>query len=122
MEKKKESQEYANWRKGKSIRKINPIGLRVVVSLIKDNDMTDGGLYLPEGSKERMQDSLLAEVIEVASAIDKDSDTTQNISGIPLNAIVLIPKGAGVKVPWDDNLRIIDTKDVLAIIDEIELV
>ncbi|MGI6681419.1 MAG: co-chaperone GroES [Bdellovibrionota bacterium] len=122
MEKKKESQEYANWRKGKSIRKINPIGLRVVVSLIKDNDMTDGGLYLPEGSKERMQDSLLAEVIEVASAIDKDSDTTQNISGIPLNAIVLIPKGVGVKVPWDDNLRIIDTKDVLAIIDEIELV
>ena len=84
--------------------------------------MTDGGLYLPEGSKEKMQDSLLAEVIEVASALDKDNDREQNISGVPINSIVLIPKGIGVRVPWDDNLRIVDTKDILAIIDEIELV
>lgn len=122
LENEKKLSEYGNWRKGKNIKKINPLGLRVVVSLIKDSDMTDGGLYLPEGSKEKMQDSLLAEVIEVASALDKDSDTEQNISGVPLHSIILIPKSVGVRVPWDDNLRIVDTKDVLAIIDEIELV
>ena len=69
-----------------------------------------------------MQDSLLAEVIEVASALDKDNDREQNISGVPLQSIVLIPKSTGVRVPWDDNLRIVDTKDILAIIDEIDLV
>lgn len=122
MNSEKKVSDYSAWRKGKNIKKINPLGMRVVVSLIKDNDMTDGGLYLPEGSKEKMQDSLLAQVIEVASALDKDTDTQENISGIPLNSIILIPKGVGVKVAWDDNLRIVDTKDVLAIIDEIELV
>ena len=122
MESEKKSVEYANWRKGRNIRKINPLGLRVVVRIIKENDMTSGGLYLPEGSKEKMQDSLLAEVIEDASALDKDNDREQNISGVPLQSIVLIPKSTGVRVPWDDNLRIVDTKDILAIIDEIDLV
>ncbi len=122
MEDKKEKSKYSDWRKGKKIRKISPLGMRVVVSVFKDKNMTEGGLYLPEGSKERMQDSLLAKVIEVASAHDKDTDTDTNISGVPINSVVLIPKGCGVKVPWDDTLRIIDTKEILAVIDEIELV
>ncbi len=116
--------DYSDWRQGKKIKKISPLGMRVVVSVIKDknSNMTDGGLYLPEGSKEKMQDSLLAEVIEVASALDKDTDTEENISGVPLHSVVLIPKGVGIQVPWNDLLRIVETKDVLAIIDEIELV
>lgn len=122
MDSEKKIIDYSTWRKGRNIKKINPLGMRVVVCLIKENDMTDAGLYLPEGSKEKMQDSLLAQVIEVASALDKDTDTQQNISGIPLDSIVLIPKGVGIRIPWDDNLRIVDTKDVLAVIDEIDVV
>ncbi len=121
--KNKKTLEYSDWRHGKKIRKISPLGMRIVVSLIKDkSNMTDGGLYLPEGSKEKMQDSLLAEVIEVASALDKDTDTEENISGIPLHSVVLIPKGVGIQIPWNDLLRIVETKDVLATIEEIELV
>lgn len=102
------------------LRRINPLGMRVVVQLRKEDAISEGGLYLPEGAKQNMVDSCLAEVLEVASARDHDTDEEANISGIPLGAVVLIPKNAGVKVPWDDQLRIVETKEVLAIVNEIE--
>lgn len=105
----------------KKVRKINPLGMRVVVRVKKDGNQTEGGLYLPEGAKQSMAESLIAEVIEVASAIDDHTDEETNVSGIPLGALVLISKDIGVKVPWDDDLRIIETKHVLAIINEIDI-
>ena len=104
------------------IRRINPLGYRVVVRLVRDNNMTDAGLYLPEGAKQNMQESLMAEVVEVASAVDEDTNEEANVSGIPMGAIVLIPKDAGTRVPWDEELRIIETKQVLAIVDEVSLI
>ena len=101
------------------IRKVHPLGLRVVVKLFKDSNVTDTGLYLPEGAKESMQESVLAKVIEVASAVDSHTDEETNVSGIPLKSTVLIPKTAGIKVPWDDSLRIVETREVLALVDEI---
>lgn len=101
------------------IRTIHPLGMRVVVRILKNNNQTDSGLYLPEGSKEKQQQSFLAEVIEVATAEDKDTREDTNISGIPLGAKILIPKHAGTVVPWDEELRIVDTKEVLAIVDEV---
>lgn len=106
----------------KRIRKVNPLGMRVVVQLKRDSNMSEGGLYLPEGAKQNLSESLLAEVVEVASAIDHHTDEESNISGVPLGALVLVPKNAGVKVPWDDDLRIVETKEVLAIVNEVEIV
>ena len=105
----------------KTIRRINPLGYRVVVKIAKDNDMTDAGLYLPEGAKQNMHDSLLAQVIEVASAVDEDTHEEANVSGIPLGAKVLIPKDMGIRVPWNEELRIIETKHILAIVEEVHL-
>ena len=84
--------------------------------------MTDTGLYLPEGAKQTMDDSVLAEVVEVASALDSNTQEETNVSGIPNGALVLISKTAGVRVPWDDDLRLVETRDVLAVVDEISLV
>ena len=106
----------------KKMRKISPMGMRVVVRIRPDNNQTDTGLYLPEGAKQSMSESLIAEVIEVASAIDDHTDEETNVSGIPLGSNVLIPKEAGVKVPWDDELRIVETKNILAVIAEIEII
>jgi co-chaperonin GroES (HSP10) len=106
---------------GKRIRKVHPLGLRVVARIIKDSNLTDGGLYLPEGAKESLQESVLAEVVEVASAVDSHSEEETNVSGVPLGARVLIGRTAGIRIPWDDDLRIVDTRDVLAIVDEIFL-
>lgn len=104
-----------------TIRKISPIGMRVLIKLRKDLDRTDAGLYLPEGSKESMQESLLGEVVEVASALDSDTDEEANISGIPQGSLILIPKSAGVKIPWDEDLRLVETKEVLAIVHEVNV-
>lgn len=106
----------------RKIRRINPLGMRVVIRIQKEGRQTDAGLYLPEGAKESQQESLLGEVIEVASAHDEDSDEEANISGIPLGAIILIPKKAGTKIPWDEQLRIVETKEVLAIVSEMTMV
>lgn len=111
-----------NYEMARTVRKVNPLGLRVLVQIRKSAETSEGGLYLPEGSKDRMSESLLAQVIEVASATDIDTDEEANISGIPQGALVLIPKEAGVRVPWDESLRIIDTEDVLAMVTEVGVV
>lgn len=100
------------------IRKISPFGFRVVVRIIKQADTTEGGLYLPEGVKENMDESILAQVVEVATALDDEGEDSTNVSGIPLGATVLIKKNAGVRVPWDEECRIIDTQEVLALVEE----
>ena len=106
----------ARWR-----RKINPLGMRVVIRIRRETSRTDTGLYLPEGARQNMHESLLGEVIEVASAIDADSDEEANISGIPEGSLVLICRDAGVRIPWDEELRIVETKDVLALVHEVEV-
>lgn len=108
-------------REQRRVRRINPLGMRVVVRIRDDNDVTEGGLYLPEGAKQNLHESFLCEVVEVASAHEIDSDEDTNVSGIPLGATILVPKQAGTKIPWDDRLRIIETKEVLAIVEEIAL-
>ncbi len=105
----------------KKLRRVNPIGMRVVVRLRKESNQSEGGLYLPEGAKDATQESVMGEVVEVASAVDIDTSEEANISGIPLGATVILPKHAGVKVPWDDDLRIVDTKEVLAVVYEVEV-
>ena len=65
------------------IRMINPMGMRVMIRVRPDSNVTDTGLYLPEGAKQSQQDSLLAEVLAVASAVDEDTDEDANISVIP---------------------------------------
>lgn len=105
----------------KKIRRIHPLGLRVLVKIKKDDDITESGLYLPEGSKNALAESLLADVIEVATAVDDKTHDETNISGVPLGATVLIGKHAGVVVPWNETLRIVDTKEVLGIVHEMRL-
>lgn len=105
----------------RTIRRISPLGMRVVIRIKREENTTEAGLFLPEGAKSAMEESLVGEVIEVASAVDEDSDEEANISGVPLGATVLIQKKIGTKVPWDEDLRIVDTKDILAIITEVEI-
>ena len=100
------------------IRKISPFGFRVVVRLVKQSNTTDGGLYLPEGVRDNMAESVLAQVIEVATALDEEGEEFTNVSGIPLGATVLVKKDAGVKIPWEADCRIIDTQEVLALVEE----
>lgn len=102
--------------------------MRVLVQIIRDEDRTDAGLYLPAGAKEASDDARLrraasiswGKVIEVARDRPTTDEATENVSGVPHGAHVLFRKDAGVRVPWDDRLRVIDVKDVLATVEEVQ--
>ena len=117
----------------KVTRHVQPLGPRVLVRIVKDPDRLESGLFLPEGAKESTRQALLAEVVEVARTMpkvaydlddddDEDEDEVslgENVSGVPLGAMVLFGKQRGLTVPWDETLRIVDVRHLLAIVDEI---
>jgi co-chaperonin GroES (HSP10) len=98
-----------------------PLGPRVLVRVLHEEDVADSGLYLPAGAKERLQESLYGEVVEVARAAPADPKEGfgANVAGVPHGARVLFGKNAGIRVPWDDDLRILETKEVLATVQEV---
>lgn len=93
--------------------------MRVLVQLTPDDDRTDAGLYLPAGAKEANDEALYGKVVEVARDRPTTNEASENVSGVPYGAHVLFRKEAGVRVPWDDRLRVIDVKDVLATVEEV---
>ncbi len=105
----------------KTVHSINPLGMRVLVKILDHQDKSRGGLYIPDNAKENLSESVIAQVVAVAMANEEDDEEPTNISGIPQDALVLIEKAIGIKVPWDDRLRIIETADVLAIIESSNL-
>lgn len=113
---------YEHKPNARPIRRVHPLGMRVLVKIRELDEVTGGGLYLPENARLKGSQSLLAEVMQVACAVDDQTHEETNISGIPLGALVLIEKESGIPVPWDDALRIVETKEVLALVDEVELV
>ena len=104
----------------KTYRLILPLGMRVLVNVLKSDERTDGGLYLPAGTKEKHDDALYGEVIEVARDKASASEEGENVSGVPNGSRVLFRKEAGVRVPWDENLRLLDVKDILATGEEVD--
>jgi co-chaperonin GroES (HSP10) len=100
-------------------RLILPLGMRVLVQLVRDEDRTEAGLYLPAGAKEAQDQALYGKVIEVARDKPTTDELAENVSGVPHGAHVLFRKEAGVQVPWDDRLRVIDVKDILATVEEV---
>ena len=93
--------------------------MRVLVSVIKDEERTDAGLYLPDGAKEAQDEALYGQVIEVARDKPTADDLGENVSGVPNGSRVLFKKDAGVRVPWDERLRLLDVKDILATVEEL---
>lgn len=104
-------------------RYIQPLGLRVLIRVLREDDIHSSGLYLPAGSKEQMAEALYGEVIEVArarpDADPEDEGLGTNVSGVPCGAKVLFPKEEGIRVPWDESLRLLDVKNILATVEEI---
>lgn len=104
-------------------RHVMPLGPRVLARLLPADAQTSSGLYLPPGAKEDKAEVAYAEVVEVARASVEDDDEGfgANVSGVPLGARVLFVKQHGLAVPWDDHLRVVDVKDVVAVVEELEL-
>lgn len=102
-------------------RDIQPLGMRVLVRVLPADERTPSGLYVPASAlKEDAVEALYGEVLEVARA-EGGSDELggTNVSGIPHGAKVLFAPDSGVRVPWDPTLRLVETKNVLAVVQEI---
>jgi co-chaperonin GroES (HSP10) len=114
-------------------RHVQPLGPRVLVRIQKGADRLDSGLFLPKGAKDEHAEALFCEVLEVARTMpnmpgvddSNDGDPTirpdlgANVSGIPVGAKVLIAKQHGIAIPWDETLRLVEVRRVLAIVEEI---
>ncbi len=106
------------------IRVIQPMGMRVLVRVLPGDERTSSGLYVPATavSKEDGAEAVYGEVLAVARAEAKPEEELEgaNVSGIPHGARVLFPPKAGIRVPWDQELRLVETKYVLAVVEEID--
>ena len=99
---------------------IQPLGPRVLVRLVEDADRTPSGLFLPQGVQERHQIAHYAQVIEVARDTLATEAVGENVSGVPLGVYVLFPKNAGLPVPWDDTLHLVNTAEIVAVVEEVD--
>lgn len=112
-------------------RHIQPLGPRVLVRVVQSPDRLESGLFLPQGAKDEHAEALLCEVVEVArtmpsnvrfdddSAEDSVASLGENVSGIPVGSKVLLSKERGIRIPWDETLRLVAVRYILAIVDEI---
>jgi co-chaperonin GroES (HSP10) len=120
-------------------RHLQPLGPRVLVRVLESPARLESGLYLPQGAKDSHAEALLGEVVEVArtkpkvppiaeeegepdeagSESEPDPSLGENVSGVPLGSRVLFAKDRGVTVPWDETLRVLDVRHILALVEEI---
>ena len=105
----------------KKSRHVMPLGMRVLVRLAAADDRSAGGLFLPPGAKDAVARAAYGQVVEVARATaDSDEGFGANVSGVPEGAFVIFPKDTGLPVPWDDSMRVVDVKDISALVEEID--
>jgi len=95
--------------------KLKPLGSRVVVEPIEVEEVTAGGIVLPETAKEKPQKG---KVLSVGPG-DRDEDGDRIKMDVEENDIVLFAKYAGTEIKVDGKkLLILRESDLLAIVEE----
>ncbi len=95
--------------------KLKPLGSRVVVEPIEAEEVTAGGIVLPETAKEKPQKG---KVLSVGPG-DRDEDGDRIKMDVEENDIVLFAKYAGTEIKVDGKkLLILRESDLLAIVEE----
>jgi chaperonin GroES len=93
---------------------LKPLGSRVVVEPIEEEDKTSGGLFLPETAKEKPQKG---NVLAVGPG-DRDDEGKRIALDVSVGDVVLFAKYAGTEIKLDGKkLLIMRESDLLAIID-----
>ena len=93
--------------------KIRPLGERVLIELVKEEEVSKGGIIIPDSAKEKPQEG---KVIAVGTG-----KLDENGKVVPFNVkkgdLVLMPKYGGTEVRIDDKeYQIVREDDILAII------
>ena len=94
--------------------KLKPLGGRVIVEPIEQEEMTAGGIILPETAKEKPQEGKIL----AAGPGDRDEDGERIPMEVQVGDKVLYAKYAGTEVKVDGKkLLILRESDILAVID-----
>lgn len=93
---------------------LKPLGNRVVVEPIEQEEMTASGLVLPETAKEKPQKG---NVISVGPG-DRDEDGKRIPMDVKVGDVVLFAKYGGTEIKIDSKkLLILRESDILAIVE-----
>lgn len=96
-------------------KKLRPLGDRVIVEPIEKEEMTAGGIYVPETAKERPQEG---KVLAVGPGQVRDDGTRAPMDLVEGDQVIYA-KYAGTEVKIDDQkLLILSERDILAKIEE----
>lgn len=92
---------------------LKPLGSRVVVEPLEENDVTASGLFLPETAKEKPQKGVVLSVGEG----DRDDKGNRIAMDVKVNDTVLFAKYGGTEIKVDGKkLLILRESDLLAIV------
>jgi chaperonin GroES len=93
--------------------KLKPLGNRVVVEPLEQEDVTAGGIFVPETAKEKPQQGL---VISVGPG-DRDEDGDHIPMDVKVGDKVLFAKYSGTEMKLDGKkLLVLRESDLLAIV------
>ncbi len=94
--------------------KLKPLGGRVIVEPIEQEEMTSGGIILPETAKEKPQEGKIL----AAGPGDRDEDGERIAMDVKVGDKVLYAKYSGTEVKVDGKkLLILRETDILAIVE-----
>jgi chaperonin GroES len=93
--------------------KIQPLGQRVLVKRVDEEEKSAGGIIIPDTAKEKPQE---AKVVSLGTG-GKDDDGNAIEFTVAVGDIVLISKYGGTDVKVDgEDLLIVNESDILGII------
>ena len=94
--------------------KLKPLGGRVIVEPIEQEEMTAGGIILPETAKEKPQEGK----IMAAGPGDRDEEGKRIAMDVKVGDRVLYAKYSGTEVKLDGKkMLILRESDILAIVE-----
>jgi chaperonin GroES len=94
---------------------LKPLGNRVVIDPIEQEEVTAGGIVLPETAKEKPQQGLIV----AAGPGDRDEDGKRIPMDVKTGDKVLFAKYAGTEMKLDGKkLLILRETDILGIVEE----
>ena len=93
---------------------IRPLGDKIVIRVIEDQEQTSGGIFIPDSAKEKSQKG---EVIAVGEGKVNDKGEREPMD-VKKGEVVLFAKYAGTDVKvGDETLKIMSVSDVLGVIE-----
>ena len=94
--------------------KLKPLGSRLVVEPIEQEDVTASGIVLPETAKEKPQRAK----VSAAGPGDRDESGNRIPMDVKVEDVVLFAKYSGTEIKIDSKkLLILKESDVLAIVE-----